>query len=338
MRTILLTAAALGLVFPAVAGDPSGPAEEVRYVMGTLATVRTWADDAVAEARSLAVAFGAFDRVDSLMSTWRDDSALAALNRAPAGMWVAVGAEVCGVLTGALAVAQASDGAFDPTVLPLVELWGFRSEGQAGRPDSTALRACLAQVDFRQVELDTAGGRARLLRPGMAVDLGGIAKGYALDQAAAAMRAAGATGGYLDLGGNILVFGNQPSPCVGVVDPGNRERVLAAIPVQDQSVATSGQYERYLVLDGEAYGHILDPRTGWPIRPGFSVTVLSSSAMLADAMATAAVVLGPRAGWEFLENTAGVEALTLQEPPDAAVRWRTTSGLEPAPEPGAIPR
>ena len=181
------------------------------------------------------------------------------------------------------------------------------------------------------MELDTAVGRARLLKPGMAVDLGGIAKGYALDRAATAMRNAGATGGYLDLGGNILVFGTQSAPHVGVVDPGNPERVLAAVPLQDGSVATSGQYERYLILDGESYGHILDPRTGQPVRPGFSVTVLAARAMLADAVATAAVVLGPVAGWELLENTPGVEGVTLQESPGGKVRWRASSGLDLAP-------
>ena len=315
---------------PAVSGaelpgrnPPDG--EEVRYVMGTAAMVKVWAPDSGTAALAIEEAFAAFNRTDSLMSTWRDDSVLSKLNNSQAGQWVEVGPEVCGVLSEARKVAAASKGAFDPTVLPLVQLWGFR-EGAVALPDSLAMYSVLQTVGYDFLELDLPGGRARLLAAGAAVDLGGIAKGHALDCAALAMRKAGARGGVIDLGGNVLVFGKDPGRQVGIVDPHQENRLLASIPLADAAAATSGQYERYLTIKGRRYGHILDPRTGWPVSPGVSVTVVSDRAILADALATAAVVLGPEAGLALLEKTAGVEGVLAVSDGRGGFQLKTTSG------------
>ena len=300
--------------------------EQVRYVMGTTATVQAWASDAEMAASAVDAAFAAFARVDSLMSTWRDDSVLSSLNKSKPGQWTDVGGEVCQVLGEAKAVAAASEGAFDPTILPLVRVWGFRG-GQAALPDSAGLATALGAVDHRLLELDPESGRARLLDAGMAVDLGGIAKGYALDCAAAAMRQNGATGGVVDLGGNILAFGQGPNHQVGIVDPTREDRLLATIPLADASVATSGQYERYLTIEGRRYGHILDPRTGWPVSAGVSVTVVADKAILADALATAAVVLGMERGLALLEGMPGVEGVIVNVDDDGVLGLVTTSGF-----------
>ena len=310
---------------PVVSGMEPPREEQVRYVMGTTATVRAWAPDSGTAILAVEAAYAAFDRTDSLMSTWRDDSVLSRLNRSGAGLWVAVGPEVCQVLNEAKRVAEASGGAFDPTVLPLVHLWGFR-EGAAAVPDSLALLSVLESVGHDFLELDLSGGRARLLAEGAAVDLGGIAKGYALDCAARAMQKAGAGGGVIDLGGNVLVFGKGPGRQVGIVDPQRESRFLASIPLTDAAAATSGQYERYLTIKGRRYGHILDPRTGWPVSPGVSVTVVSDRAILADALATAVVVLGPEAGLALLENTDGVEGVLALSDGRGGLILKTTSG------------
>jgi len=300
--------------------------EQVRFVMGTTATVQAWAPDSEMAASAVDAAFAAFARVDSLMSTWRDDSALCSLNKSKPGQWTDVGGEVCQVLQQAKAVAAASEGAFDPTILPLVRVWGFRG-GQAALPDSAGLAIALGAVNHRQLELDPESGRARLLEPGMAVDLGGIAKGYALDCAAAAMRQNGATGGVVDLGGNILAFGQGPSHQVGIVDPTREDRLLATIPLADASVATSGQYERFMTIEGRRYGHILDPRTGRPVPAGVSVTVVADKAILADALATAAVVLGMELGLDLLEGMPDVEGIIVNVDDDGVLDLVTTSGF-----------
>ena len=310
---------------PTVSGKEQPREEQVRYVMGTTATVQAWAPDSGTATLAVEAAYAAFDRTDSLMSTWRDDSVLGRLNRAEAGIWVEVGPEVCQVLDEAKRVAEASGGAFDPTVLPLVRLWGFR-QGAVALPDSLALISVLRSVGHDLLELDLPGGRARLMAEGAAVDLGGIAKGHALDRAARAMRRAGARGGLIDLGGNVLVFGKGPGRQVGIVEPHRENRLLASIPLTNAAAATSGQYERYLTIKGRRYGHILDPRSGWPVSPGVSVTVVSDRAILADALATAAVVLGPEAGLVLLEKTDGVEGVLALADGQGGFILKTTSG------------
>jgi len=282
--------------------------QEVRQVMGTLATVQVWAhDDGVAIA-AVDTAFVVFSAVDSLMSTWNGNSPLSRLNAAPAGTWVPVGGAVGEVLAAAIAASRRTGGAFDPTVLPLMKLWGFRG-GESALPEATTLADALAKVDIEAVAVD--GTRARLAKPGMAVDLGGIAKGYALDCAAAAMVRMGARGGMLDLGGNLLIFGQGPGHEVGIVDPNEPAVLAVTVPVRAGSVATSGQYERFVTVDGQPYGHILDPRSGWPVPAGLSATVIAPAALLADAMATAVVVLGVQEGLLLLESLPGVEGVII---------------------------
>ncbi len=297
--------------------------QEVRQVMGTLATVQVWAaDEGVAQAAADS-AFVVFSAVDSLMSTWNGNSALSRLNAAPVGTWVAVGPELSSVIQAALIVAGRTEGAFDPTVLPLVKLWGFRG-GRPTVPDESRMHDVLNSIGYEAVELE--GDRARLGKTGCELDLGGIAKGHALDRAAAAMARAGATGGVLDLGGNLLVFGHGPEPEVGVVDPDDPGAMLLTLPLSEGSVATSGQYERFVSVEGRSLGHIIDPRTGWPVPAGISATVLAPRALRADALATAVVVLGRERGLALLENTPNVEGVIIGA--DGAV-W-ATRGLQKA--------
>jgi thiamine biosynthesis lipoprotein len=308
------------------ASAESATFEEVRYVMGTTATVKAWVGDQAGAESAVDAAFAAFDHVDSLMSTWRDDSVLNRLNRSEPGVWVQVGPEVCLVLAAAQSLAESSGGAFDPTVLPLVRLWGFRG-GTVAVPDSAALAGTLQGVGYRWLEVDPQENRARLNRPQMEVDLGGIAKGYALDLAAKNMRRAGALGGVVDLGGNILAFGSGPAARVGIVDPADQHRLTATIPLTDGAAATSGQYERFLTIDGKKYGHILDPRTGWPVSGQLSVTVVADQAMQADALATAGVVLGWKAGLALIEAVPGAEGVFSVPDGVGGFTLKTTSGF-----------
>jgi thiamine biosynthesis lipoprotein len=186
-------------------------------------------------------------------------------------------------------------------------------------------------VGHHLLELDRELNRARLAENGMAVDLGGIAKGYALDCAAEAMRRSGATGGMIDLGGNILAFGQGPHRQVGIVDPTNTDHLLATVPLVDASAATSGQYEKFLTIEGRSYGHILDPRTGWPVPPGVSATVVARQAILADALATAAVVLGMERGLDLLETIPGVEGVMAARDGQGGFDLKTTSGFTSIP-------
>ena len=329
-------AVAIGLVLAWMVPAPRAEAapaetvrcEEARYLMGTLAVVRAEAADAPRAQAALAAAWAALVRVDSLMSTWRDDSDLARVNAGGAVAPVAVDPETAALVAAALDLAAASSGAFDPTVLPLVRAWGLRG-GAMRAPSAHGLADLLAVTGFHLVRVDTVACTIALDRPGVALDLGGIAKGHALDAARTAMLAAGAAGGLLDLGGNLLVFGSAVGDSVAVVAPDDPGRTVAMLPLGAGAVATSGQYERFVEIDGRAYGHILDPRSGLPVPRAGSATVAAPSGRLADALATAVFVLGPQQGLALAARFAGTTCLFVE--PDGAGGWSVVRSAAPAP-------
>jgi thiamine biosynthesis lipoprotein len=172
-----------------------------------------------------------------------------------------------------------------------------------------------------------------LPEPGRAIGLGGIAKGYAVDRAAAVLRSAGFLNFYIDGGGDVLVSGRRgPRPWhVGVRNPrGGRNAILAVLSLEEGAVVTSGDYERYREIDGVRYHHIIDPRTGWPARESIAVTVYAPSAEAADALATAAFVLGPEAGSALIEDTPDTEALFVGAGGQVHVTsgWARLAGVE----------
>ncbi|MFO7655252.1 MAG: FAD:protein FMN transferase [Candidatus Krumholzibacteriia bacterium] len=300
--------------------SPAEPLVRARLMMGTLVRVSVWDGQADVRRAASAGAFAAIARVDSLMSTWRDDSDVLRVNRAAGQDTVTVAREVADVVLAALRVARLTDGAFDPTVLPLMRLWGFRG-GEPRRPGAAELAATRARVGFEHVFVDSAGCRIFLRRPGMELDLGGIAKGYALDRALAAAMAAGAAGAVVDLGGNLGARGSGPPDLVAIripraaAAPGSAAApgVAGYLRPGGRCVATSGNAERHVIVGGERQGHILDPRTGIPSAAAGSVTVLSADGALGDALATALHVLGREHGPALVAQLPGLEALFLDE-------------------------
>ncbi len=242
------------------------------------------------------------------MSPWEADSDLSRFNRAPAGSWHALPAEFFTVLHSAFAWAQASGGAWDPTVGPLVDLWGFGprpdplAPHRAAVPGAAALAAARARVGFGRIALDAPARRA--LQPGGAhLDLCGIAKGYAVDLAAQALAGLGFTDFLVEVGGELRARGVRPGgqPWRVAVDAvaGLPARVLA---LRDQAVATSGDHWHAFEHGGRRYSHTIDPRSGEPVRHALaSVTVLHAECMQADALATLLTVLGPRQGLDFAQ-------------------------------------
>lgn len=322
----LVAAALAGACATASAGLEPVELARAWPVMGTLFEARAVAPDSASAREALAAARAQVFRVDSLMSTYKPRSEISRLNAAAGtGAWTGLSAETIEVLGAALDWAQRSGGAFDPTVGPLVDLWGFhRSEGRV--PSAAELDSVRLAVGWEAVELDFSAGGARLPRSGMGLDFGAIAKGYALDRAAAAMRAAGAEAGMVDLGGQVLVFGGHPSkegqPAggrrwpLGIRHPRRSEELLGRIVVNGGSVATSGDNERFFEHEGVRYSHIIDPGTGWPARGVAQVTVAAATGMLADALSTALFVLGPDRGRGFLARWA----------PGATAVWVLDSG------------
>jgi thiamine biosynthesis lipoprotein len=285
--------------------DAQGPAitRERRYVMGTSIEVRAWGGDAAARTEGVNDAFAAFAEVDRLMSNYRDDSELARVNRDAAQTPVVVSKPLFRVLQAAEFVSRQSGGAFDVTVAPLMTSWGFHDH-QARVPTAPELAAIRPLVDYRNVVLDEAARTVRFLRPGVGIDLGGIGKGFAVELAAAALRARDLQG-FLDAGGNQFLLGTPVGKqewTVGIKDPDAAEKLLGTLTLPEGAVSTSATYGNYLIVNGRRYGHILDPHTLQPTDASLSVTIWSVDGTLSDALSKAAFVLGPQRGLALIDS------------------------------------
>ena len=255
--------------------------------------------------------FDEMKRLERLLSYRDSESEVAKINRAAGKKPVAVSPETVEVIREALAYGEISGGAFDPTIAPLLELWGFQ-EGDYRVPGPEELREAAGAVDYRLVEAEETS--VRLARPGMALDLGGIAKGYIVDRGLDLLKRRGISHALINAGGDVGILGPKAdgSPWrVGVKHPRN-ETLLAVIPWDRRgAIVTSGDYERFFEKDGVRYHHILDSQTGAPAHALTSVTVVAPTAVQADALSTAIFVLGPERGLALVEELPGVEALLV---------------------------
>ena len=254
--------------------------------------------------------------VETKMSSWLDSSELSRFNTAPAGAVTPLSPETLQVLAAARTVARDTNGTFDVTCRPIIELWKQAKKTEK-LPDAAALAAAREQSRWDDIELRARGAVKRSATA--CVDLGGIAKGFGIDQAAEALIAAGAAGGLVDVGGDIRCFGQRDTGGpwqVGIRSPfTSAESIFAVLSIGDGAVCTSGNYLRFAEIGGTRYSHIVDPRTGWPVDAAPSVTVVAKTAMTADAWATALSVLGA-AGLKLLPAGEGIEAMIVEGGPD----------------------
>jgi thiamine biosynthesis lipoprotein len=277
---------------------------EVRLFAPDAGTARRWADAAIAEVR----------RIEAKYSRYRDDSVTTAINRAAGGDAVAVDAETAGLLDFGAALHASSDGRFDLTSGVLRRVWDFKAQRLPAPEQVTAL---LPLIGWPQVEWKA--GAVRLPRPGMEIDFGGIGKEYAADRAGALLLEQGARHGLVNLGGDVRVIGPVADGTpwrIAIQHPRGRPgEALARLDVAAGALATSGDYERYLVVDGRRYCHLLDPRSGWPVGAWQSVSVVAPLAVAAGACATVAMLDDVDGALAFLREQ-GVRFLAV----DAAGR------------------
>jgi len=245
-------------------------------------------------------------RIEGLMSTWDEDSELSRFNRSRSIEPFPVSAETFDVFRWAVALAGETDGAFDVTVLPLVEAWGFGAAGKAdgAPPDAAALAALRASVGIEHVDLDPDGQWVRKRRPDLQCDFSGLAPGYAADALAALLEDRALRDFLIDVGGELVARGRNAEGLpwqIAVEQPdGLQRRVARVVPLTNMAIATSGDYRNYREVAGERIAHLIDPRTGTPIRHRLaSVTVIDQAGVRADALATALMVLGPDDGMAF---------------------------------------
>jgi FAD:protein FMN transferase len=240
----------------------------------------------------------AVEVAERLLSTWRDDTPLARLNAVPPGVATPVSPELFRLLKNLFHWSERTVGAFDPTVAPLVRAWGLRGGGRI--PGLTELLEARQATGPSLFSFEESSSSVSRRDASAGIDEGAWGKGWALDRAADALRAAGSTSFVLDLGGQVLASGEETA--VAVAHPRERTRVVATLHLKNASASTSGNSERGVVVNGRRVGHILDPRTGEPARDFGSVTVIAKDGLTADILSTAFFVLGPKDGMAMSER------------------------------------
>jgi FAD:protein FMN transferase len=290
------------------AGPSSAPDRNVRVfegaTMGTTYTVKVVAPTMTEadEAATREAIRAALDAVDGCMSTYKPDSELSRFNRAGDGRPFKLSAATIRVLLLAREVSDASHGAFDVTVGPLVNAWGFGPVKQTRPPSETEIASLRERVGYRKLVIDAAAQTVAKTRPDVYADLSAIAKGFGVDEAARALEARGLANYMVEVGGEVRVKGHNAAGKpwqVGIERPdATPQQALLVVPMTDLSMATSGDYRNYFEKDGRRYSHEIDPTTGYPIRHRLaSVSVLAPECAIADAYATALLVLGPDRGY-----------------------------------------
>ena len=294
-------------------------------IMGTTIHAEIWHED-----RKLAEQMGdqvlqIMEQVNEDMSPYLETSELSKINREASFAPVKVNAELFGLIADSLEYSYLTGGAFDITYASVGYLYDYRN---AVRPDSEQIQAKLPGINFTHVKLDRAANTIAFSVPGVRIDLGGIAKGYAVDLAIERARELGIKNILVSAGGDTRILGDRNGRpwIIGVRHPVDRNRVIAKIPLVNEAISTSGDYERYFDEDGVRYHHIIDPKTGDSARSVHSVTIIGPVATDTDALSTSVFVMGPKQGLELLNSLAKIEGIIV----DAAGNLLYSNGLQAA--------
>ncbi len=294
------------------------PVAENHLALGTVSRITIYDQPADRAREIIQAAFARVDEIEEAMSLYKPGSEVDRVNDQAGKQAVEISREIFSVLAMAKEVAVSSDGAFDPTVGALVTAWGIGTDNPS-IPGTEQLDELINLVDYSQLELtDHNGSRyeAKLLKEGMQIDLGGIAKGYAADEVKRIITEMGSSSALVNLGGNIMLVGTKPDGTdwrIGVQDPGSgRGDYVMIVSLEEGTVVTSGIYERFFTREGEHFHHILDTKTGFPAENELeSITIIAENSAFADALSTAAFVLGLEQGLQYMEDIPEAEAVFL---------------------------
>jgi FAD:protein FMN transferase len=302
---------------------PGGWRKLEQSIMGTAISVELWSDDRAEGDAAIAAVMAEMHRIDRAMSPHKPDSELSRINRDAAHAPVGLSAEMASLLARARHFAQLSGGAFDITYAAVGQLYDYR---QRIRPSAEALARARAAVGYEHLQLDVGARTLRFGRAGMRIDLGGFAKGHAVDNAARILRQRGIAHAMVSAGGDSRVIGDRRGRpwTIGVRDPRRPGKMVAVLPLEDVSISTSGDYERYFDdAEGERAHHIIDPATGRSPHSVHSVTILAEDGLTTEALSKTVFVLGVDKGLRLIESQIGVDAVVV----DAAGVLHCSSGL-----------
>ena len=292
-------------------------------IMGTAITVELWAEDDLSGHAAIDAVMAEMHRIDRAMSPHKADSELSRINRLAATEAVRLSTEMFGLIERALAFSALSGGAFDISYASVGHLYDYRAGIAPGRD---ALARAQVAIGWRGLKLDRAARTLSFAHPGMRIDLGGFAKGHAVDNAVAILAGLGIAHAFVSAGGDSRVIGDRRGRpwTIGVRHPRDGKALVAVLPLEDTAVSTSGDYERFFETGGTRHHHIIDPATGRSPAAVHSVTILAADGLTAEAMSKSLFVLGVERGMALIESQPGVDAIVV----DAHGRLHYSTGLQ----------
>jgi thiamine biosynthesis lipoprotein len=292
--------------------------------MGTEISVQLWHEERAAGEGAVEAVFDEMVRINGLMSTYIDQSRISLINREAANRAVPAGDELYDLIVRSLDISILTRGAFDITYDSVGQHYDFR---QRQRPDAETIEEELDRINYRFVQMDDRRKTIRFVRPGVRINLGGIAKGYAVERGVSILRKLGVRHAIVTAGGDSRLLGDRRGQpwVVGVRDPRKDGEVAIRIPLENEAISTSGDYERYFEEDGKRYHHILQPATGEPANGVHSVTVVGPDAVITDALSTSVFVMGVDQGLRLLATLPDYEGIVI----DAEGRLYYSDGLQP---------
>jgi len=281
--------------------------------MGSQLKLAAWTTDEPRALDAFEHAFREFDRLEALLSVWKDGSDVVRMNQSAGISPVKVSRETLEVLAIARQASELTRGKFDITFGALSDIWRFDHDQDNVVPDRSLIETRLKRIDYRAVQIDATAGTAFIDRPGMRVHLGGIGKGYAIDRAIALLKDRGLKDFLIQAGGDLYAAGtNDGAPWkLAIADPRGTHDPFATLQISDGTFSTSGDYERFFMKDGKRYHHLLDPDFGEPAMWCRSVTIVTNRAVMADVLSTGVFIMGPAEGMKLIEQLPDVEGVIV---------------------------
>lgn len=261
----------------------------------------------------IAIAIEEITRIEKLISSWDENSQTSLINSQAGVKPVKVDLELFQLIERALKISKLTSGAFDISYASMDKIWKFDGS-MTSMPSSEAIKKSVEKVNYQNIILNPKEQTVFLKQKGMKIGFGAIGKGYAADKAKGLLQNKGVQAGIINASGDLNAWGKQPNNTdwmVAIVNPLNKEKVFSWLPVNNSAVVTSGNYEKYVRFNGELYSHIIDPRTGYPSKGILSVSIFTTSAELADALATSVFVMGKEVGLDFINQLKDVECIIV---------------------------
>ena len=280
--------------------------------MGTRVEVQLWSEDPVISQKLLIAAMAEFDRIEELMSTYIASSEMSRVNDRAFDTPQKISPELFALLQEALRMSILTDGAFDITFDSVGTLYDFRAQK---KPSVSEIGEQLDKINYKLIVLNETDGSVSFAASGVRINLGGIAKGYAVERAIEMLADAGIQHALATAGGDTRLLGDRRDKpwIVGIRDPNDKDAVFTRLALNDEAISTSGDYERFFIEDGKRYHHILRPVDGKPVEGVRSVTVIGPDATMTDGLSTSIFVMGPEAGLELIARLPGYEAVVITD-------------------------